>query len=128
MDDAHQKSPTLANTDKYGRGALCAGSQRCIFSSGTAARIPPLSQQHRLSDIPGPLSIDPSTITYMSASQRASEFCPSASLYGVMRMDFVAMVAHLNDPQATSEAEAMSPKSYLVWIAIVRLTCTRKIV
>ena len=47
-------------------------------------------------------------------------FGPNPGTYGVIRMDPVAMVQHLNDPEALAEAEAMQPKSYLVYLEHVR--------
>ncbi|KAI0740873.1 hypothetical protein C8Q76DRAFT_709310 [Earliella scabrosa] len=43
-------------------------------------------------------------------------FGPNPGTYGVIRMDPVAMVQHLNDPEAMAAAQAMQPKSYLVYL------------
>lgn len=50
---------------------------------------------------------------------RPAGFSPIASAYGVLRMDPVAMVAHLNDPDATAKAQAMQTKWYLVHVVRV---------
>ena len=46
-------------------------------------------------------------------------FTPDPLAYGVIQMDPVAMVAHLNDSQARISALAMKPKSYLAFLDIV---------
>ncbi|RPD56375.1 hypothetical protein L226DRAFT_468667 [Lentinus tigrinus ALCF2SS1-7] len=45
-------------------------------------------------------------------------FAPRTHAFAVVRMDPVAMVQHLNDPEALRAAEALSPRSYLVYIDI----------
>ncbi|RPD56397.1 hypothetical protein L226DRAFT_573935 [Lentinus tigrinus ALCF2SS1-7] len=41
---------------------------------------------------------------------------PDDESFAVIRMDPVAMVRHLNDPEALKAAEALSPRSYLVYL------------
>ncbi|KAI0692637.1 hypothetical protein C8T65DRAFT_586463 [Cerioporus squamosus] len=41
---------------------------------------------------------------------------PRSDTFAVVRMDPVAMVQHLNDPEALRAAEALSPQSYLVYL------------
>ena len=48
-------------------------------------------------------------------------YSPSPGSYAVIRMNPVEMVRHLDDPQALLEAQAMRPKSYLVYLVYVRL-------
>ncbi|KAI9067484.1 hypothetical protein FKP32DRAFT_1563713 [Trametes sanguinea] len=43
-------------------------------------------------------------------------FCPSLYQYAVVRIDPVAMVEHFDDPIATSEAQALACKKYLVYL------------
>ncbi|OSC96774.1 hypothetical protein PYCCODRAFT_1249038 [Trametes coccinea BRFM310] len=43
-------------------------------------------------------------------------YCPSLYQYAVVRMDPVAMVKHFDDPIATSEAQALACKKYLVYL------------
>ncbi|KAI0629520.1 hypothetical protein C8Q77DRAFT_1042720, partial [Trametes polyzona] len=43
-------------------------------------------------------------------------FSSEPGWYAVIRMDPVTMVKHLDDPQALYAAEAMQPKSYLVYL------------
>ncbi|KAJ8463624.1 hypothetical protein ONZ51_g10139 [Trametes cubensis] len=43
-------------------------------------------------------------------------YSPSPGSYAVIRMNPVEMVRHLDDPQALLEAQAMRPKSYLVYL------------
>ncbi|KAJ8461987.1 hypothetical protein ONZ51_g11191 [Trametes cubensis] len=43
-------------------------------------------------------------------------FCPSPGSYAVIRLDPVAMVQRFDDPQALLQAQAMRPKSYLVYL------------
>ncbi|RPD56369.1 hypothetical protein L226DRAFT_538058 [Lentinus tigrinus ALCF2SS1-7] len=42
---------------------------------------------------------------------------PDEESFAVIRMDPVAMVWHLNDPEALKAAEALSPQSYLVYLS-----------
>ena len=44
------------------------------------------------------------------------EEVPCDRSFAVIRMDPVAMVRHLNDPEATRAAEALSPRKYLVYL------------
>ena len=48
-------------------------------------------------------------------------FKPVESRFAVIRIDPVASVAHLNDPEATEAAKALESKCYLVYISVVRL-------
>ncbi|KAJ2994798.1 hypothetical protein NUW54_g7490 [Trametes sanguinea] len=43
-------------------------------------------------------------------------FCPLPGRYVAVRLDPVAMVKHLRDPVALREAQAMRPKTYLMYI------------
>ena len=44
------------------------------------------------------------------------EDVPCDRSFAVIRMDPVAMVRHLNDPEATRAAKALSPRKYLVYL------------
>lgn len=46
-------------------------------------------------------------------------FSPNTSTYAVIRMNPVAMVQDLNDPEALSAAEALQTKAYLIYIDYV---------
>ena len=48
-------------------------------------------------------------------------FCPQPNRYGVMRIDPVASVKHLDDVDALASAHALQTKHYLVYIEEVRL-------
>ena len=48
-------------------------------------------------------------------------FKPNESRFAVIRIDPVASVAHLNDPEVTEAAKALKSKCYLVYISMVRL-------
>ncbi|KAH9846489.1 hypothetical protein C2E23DRAFT_744022 [Lenzites betulinus] len=43
-------------------------------------------------------------------------FCPESHQYAAIRIDPVAMVAHFQDPVATAMAQALHPKTYLVYL------------
>ncbi|EIW54207.1 uncharacterized protein TRAVEDRAFT_132815, partial [Trametes versicolor FP-101664 SS1] len=43
-------------------------------------------------------------------------FSPNAPCYAVIRMDPVAMVKKLDDPEALAAARAMTPRSYVVYL------------
>ncbi|RPD56370.1 hypothetical protein L226DRAFT_468638, partial [Lentinus tigrinus ALCF2SS1-7] len=43
-------------------------------------------------------------------------YTPMEGSFAVIRMDPVAMVRHLDDPEALRAAEALSPQSYLVYL------------
>lgn len=43
-------------------------------------------------------------------------FSPNTDTYAVIRMNPVAMVKDLNDPEALSAAEALQTKAYLIYI------------
>ncbi len=53
-------------------------------------------------------------------------YMPREDAFAVIRMDPVAMVRHLNDTEALRAAEAMSPRSYLVYVHTVCFLPTRK--
>lgn len=57
-----------------------------------------------------------------SLSERATTvfFSPNPGTYAVIRMNPVAMVKDLNDPEALSAAEAIQPKAYVVYLKNVR--------
>ncbi|RPD56396.1 hypothetical protein L226DRAFT_468618 [Lentinus tigrinus ALCF2SS1-7] len=44
------------------------------------------------------------------------QYVPRTHAFAVIRMDPVAMVRHLGDPEATRAAEALTPKSYPVYV------------
>lgn len=46
-------------------------------------------------------------------------FSPNAPCYAVIRLDPVAMVKKLNDPEALAAARAMTPRSYVVYLTHV---------
>lgn len=46
-------------------------------------------------------------------------FSPNAPCYAVIRMDPVAMVKKLDDPEALAAARAMTPQSYVVYLSLV---------
>ena len=46
---------------------------------------------------------------------------PMPSQFVALRMDPVAMVKPLRDPQATAEARTMKPKKYLMYLTSVRV-------
>ena len=50
----------------------------------------------------------------------SSKFCPSVGVYAAIRIDPAAMVAHL-DTLAAEEAQAIRPKTYLIFTAFVRV-------
>ncbi|KAI0653313.1 hypothetical protein C8Q70DRAFT_927924, partial [Cubamyces menziesii] len=49
-------------------------------------------------------------------SQSGPHFCPMPYRYGVLRVDAVETVKHLNDPVATAQAAALQTKEYLVYL------------
>lgn len=56
-----------------------------------------------------------------SNSERAPVFfSPNAGSYAVIRMNPVAMVQDLNDPEALSAAEALPTRAYVVYLKNVR--------
>ena len=68
--------------------------------------------------------------TLFSPSRRGSEslrsskmpnprFCPTPNRYAVIRIDPVACVQHLRDPEASAAAANIKTKSYLVLVGIV---------
>ncbi len=59
----------------------------------------------------------------LSDSERANTifFSPNSSTYAVIRMNPIAMVKDLNDPEALSAAEALPTKAYLIYIDCVRV-------
>lgn len=46
-------------------------------------------------------------------------FSPNAPCYAVIRMDPVAMVKKLDDPEALAAARAMTPQSYVAYLSLV---------
>lgn len=48
-------------------------------------------------------------------------FSPNPRTYAVIRLNPVAMVEHLDDPEALSAAEALQTKAYIVYIRCVRI-------
>lgn len=56
-----------------------------------------------------------------SSSERPPVFfSPNAGSYAVIRMNPVAMVQDLNDPEALSAAEALQTQAYVVYLKNVR--------
>ena len=54
-------------------------------------------------------------------SQSGPHFCPMPYRYGVLRVDAVETVKHLNDPVATAQAAALQTKEYLVYLDEVNI-------
>lgn len=46
-------------------------------------------------------------------------FSPNTSTYAMIRLNPVAMVKDLNDPEALAAAEALQTKAYLIYIDYV---------
>ena len=51
---------------------------------------------------------------------RKTFYSPSPRSYAVIRLNPVEMVRPFDDPQALLEAQAMQPKSYLIYLRLVR--------
>lgn len=51
-------------------------------------------------------------------------FSPNTPCYAVIRMDPVAMVRKLDDPEAMAAARGMTPQSYVVFLSNVSLMST----
>lgn len=49
--------------------------------------------------------------------------CPTPGQYAVIRIDPLASVQHLNDEEASAAAAAITTKTYLVLLSIVRHDC-----
>lgn len=48
-------------------------------------------------------------------------YSPNACAYAAIRLDPVAVVSHLNDPQSSLEAQALRPQTYLIYLDYVRM-------